>query len=598
MEIKTGEKMNRLESNSRGTSSSGRSRMKGADKNSRGRASGERGTSRTGSSYDSRHQQAGRRNAVQTARRNSSYHRRKGPDYKKIALFGAGLLILIAVISLFVKFKGGSGLMKETTEESTPAETQMKKEVQVEGVSITGMSRTQAKNAILQEYPWSMTVAYNGDVYQVENLMDSKIETLLDEIYAGEPESTYSFNTDGLEDAAKAQAEACAAKWDKKAQNGAITSFDAEKNKFIFGGGENGFAINKEKLASDILAALKEKRFDAEIQADGSEVAPEMTAAQAQEKYKKLSSFTTDTTANANRNTNVRLSAEALNGTILAPGEEFSFNGVVGQRTPAKGYKEAAAYNNGEVVQETGGGVCQISTTLYNAVYRAGLEITYRRSHTFEPSYITPGQDATVSWEQPDFKFRNNTSSTIGIKASYADRKANVTIYGIPVLEEGVTWDLVSEKVETLDKPAPVYEEDQTLQPGVEVEKSAGSSGSRWHTYKVVYKDGKEVSRELDHKTTYKGHAPVIRRNTTGVVLNPEETTTVVDTTVPTVDGMPEGYVPEPGDTGSVPEAPGSDSVTGEGGPGVVDVPSETKAEAAQSPEAESASPVISPIPQ
>ena len=133
----------------------------------------------------------------------------------------------------------------------------------------------------------------------------------------------------------------------------------------------------------------------------------------------------------------MRLAAEAINGTIIKPGEEFSFNGVVGRRTEAKGYKGAAAYNNGEVVQEIGGGVCQVSTTLYNAVVRAGLEISYRRSHTFEPSYITPGQDATVSYDQPDFRFINNSKAAIGIKASYSNQKMTVSVYGIPILEDG-----------------------------------------------------------------------------------------------------------------------------------------------------------------
>ena len=92
-------------------------------------------------------------------------------------------------------------------------------------------------------------------------------------------------------------------------------------------------------------------------------------------------------------------------------------------------------------MQEIGGGVCQVSTTLYNAVYRSGLgesSITFRRSHTFEPNYVTPGQDATVSWEQPDFKFKNTSSTAIGIRASYGDQKISVSIYGIPILEEGM----------------------------------------------------------------------------------------------------------------------------------------------------------------
>ena len=164
-----------------------------------------------------------------------------------------------------------------------------------------------------------------------------------------------------------------------------------------------------------------------------------------------------------------------------------------------------------------------------------------------------------------------------------------VSVYGIPILEDGVKWDLRSEKVETLDPPAPTYEEDQTLEPGVEKLKSAGTNGSRWVTYKVVIKDGKTVSEEVDHKTTYKGHAPVILRNTSGVVLPPDETTTAEVSTVPTVDGMPDGYVPGestpppagngdmsqgPGVTGTTPAAPAPDAGTsapesnmGPGGP-------------------------------
>ena len=104
-------------------------------------------------------------------------------------------------------------------------------------------------------------------------------------------------------------------------------------------------------------------------------------------------------------------------------------------------------------------------------------EITFRRSHTFEPNYVTPGQDAAISWEQPDFRFVNTSSAPIGIRASYADRKATVSIYGIPVLEEGVSWDLYSEKVEELPPPEPEYAEDPSLEPGTE--KGGKGSGSR-----------------------------------------------------------------------------------------------------------------------
>ena len=374
---------------------------------------------------------------------------------------------------------------------------------------------------------------------------------------ADDPQEADTLDTSGLDEQVKAEAAACAAKMGQKAKERFHqTSLIQQAVNSYLAGEENGFAIDQDKLASGISQALNDKKFDATITATGSTVAPEISASSAKEKYKTISTFTTTTTANQNRNTNVRLAAEAINGTVIKPGQEFSFNGTVGQRTEAKGYKGAAAYNNGEVVQEIGGGVCQVSTTLYNAVFKAGLKISSRRSHTFEPSYVTPGRDATVSWDQPDFKFINNSSTAIGLRASYADQKVTVAVYGIPILEDGVTWDLESKKVEDLGTPNPTYEEDQTLQPGAEVTKSKGSAGSRWETYKIVYKNGKEVSRELDHKTTYKGHTPVVRRNSSGVVLNPSETTTQATTAPSTVDGMPDGYVPSETTAASTTVAP------------------------------------------
>ena len=112
-----------------------------------------------------------------------------------------------------------------------------------------------------------------------------------------------------------------------------------------------------------------------------------------------LSSFRTSfTSSNSNRSTNIRLCSEKINGTVLMPGETFSFNQVVGKRTPEAGFKPATAYSGGKVVQEYGGGICQVSSTLYNAVLYANLEITERTNHGYKPSYVDPGLDATVSW--------------------------------------------------------------------------------------------------------------------------------------------------------------------------------------------------------
>ena len=528
---------------------------------------------------------AGRINAVQQARRNSSKHR-GGPEYdfKKIAIAGIVLIAAIACIIFLVKGIGAGKAEEQETETTTAEETELAKEVSVDGVSITGMSREDAKAAILKDYPWAMKITYNEDSYDVSDLMAEKVDTLLQEIYSGEPKEAYTLDTDGLEDAVKAEAAAAAAKWDKKAKNGSISSYDADSDKFLFTGAEQGLAVNQEKLAAAISQSLKDKQFDAVIEAEADPVDPEFSEAVARDKYKTISSFTTKTTANSKRNTNVKLAAQAINGTVLQVGEEFSFNKTVGERTEAKGYKGAAAYNNGEVVEEIGGGVCQISSTLYNTVVRSGLKTTVRRSHTFEPSYVTPGCDATVSWGGPDYRFVNNSSAAVGIRASYYDQTVTISLYAIPVLEDGVKYSLESTKVKDMDPPAPTYEEDPSLAPGVEKTKSSGTIGSYWETRLVVTKNGETVSRDVEHNTSYKGHPPVILRNTSGTVAatQPGETTVAPSEEISAIapEGAGDGFAP-------VPEQPMGPGETQQAGPGV---PSTTAAPkgttgAAQSPE-------------
>ena len=458
-------------------------------------------------------------NAAQTARRNSPHRRKKGPDYKKIAIAGVILIILIAGISLAMKWKGAGGSEPDHSVEET-TETEMMKEVKVDGITITGMSKNQARNAILKEYPWDMTVTYDGDTYNVTNLAAEKVDALLDEIYSGEPAESYTLNMDGLEEAAAGEAENCAAKWNKKAKNGSIDSYDKEKGAFVFAGEESGFAIDQEKLAADILKALKDKKFDASITATGSETAPDISAAAAKEKYKTISTFTTKTTANKARNTNIRLASEALNGTVVHPGEEFSFNAAVGQRTEAKGYQGAAAYNNGEVVQEIGGGVCQVSTTLYHAIIQSGFKTTERNFHSFAPSYIEKGQDAMVSFDGyagPDLRFVNTGSTSIGLRAAFADNKLKLSIVGLPVLEDGKTVSMRSEKVRDLEPPEPVYEENPELAYGEEKIVEQAQPGSVWKTYRQVKKDGELLEETALHTSTYKAKAAKIQRNSSAV---------------------------------------------------------------------------------
>ena len=163
-------------------------------------------------------------------------------------------------------------------------------------------------------------------------------------LLTGKAEGEYTFAVEDSEDLQSAAAEAAAdaaAKWDVKAKNGSISEYDAATDKFLFADGAPGKAVNQEKLIKDLVEAATSGNYDAVIQAEVNESQPELSAANAKEQYKTLSTFTTETTANEKRNTNVKLAARAINGTIVRPGEEFSFNKVVGQRTAEKGYQEA-----------------------------------------------------------------------------------------------------------------------------------------------------------------------------------------------------------------------------------------------------------------
>lgn len=139
------------------------------------------------------------------------------------------------------------------------------------------------------------------------------------------------------------------------------------------------------------------------------------------------------------RTTNIRLAAEAIDGTVLQPGETFSLNGIVGRRTAAKGYQNAIIFQNGKQVEGLGGGVCQVSSTVYGAVLYADLKVTERSCHQFQVSYTPVSQDAAVYYGSQDFKFVNNTDNPIKIVASAGSGSLSVTIYGTKTSEKTVT---------------------------------------------------------------------------------------------------------------------------------------------------------------
>lgn len=490
--------------------------------------------------------------------------RKKKPDMMQLLMYGVGAAILILVVVLAVKGFGKlSGKDKESTE-TTDVSSSVESSavtVSVNGLDISKMSQDEAKTAVLKQYAWSMKVTYQDKEAAVTNLLEPKLNELLEKIYAGDEKGSFEVDTANMLDAAKAEAALIAGNWNMVGKNGGISGYDKATGQFTFTQGANGIAIDQDKLAQDIVAAIGKKEYAAAIAAGTKEVAPDMTADQLKEKYKTIASYTTKATNSSNRNENIRLACNALNGTIVNPGQEFSFNDTTGARTEAKGYKPATAYLNGEIVQEPGGGVCQISSTLYNAVVFAGLTSTERHAHSYEPSYVTPGEDAAVSFGGPDFRFVNNSDYPIAIKTSWAKQELTISIYGVPILKEGEKIRMASEKVGTLAPPPSTYEEDPFFPLNEEKVVKEGTPGSSWKTYLVKYQDGNEVSREFFHNSSYRGKAGIIKRNTSGVVQ-----TTAAPSLAPT---MPETNTPD------MPSVPETNGAQGPAGPGQVQNPAQ-----------------------
>ena len=216
--------------------------------------------------------------------------------------------------------------------------------------------------------------------------------------------------------------------------------------------------------------------------------------------------------SNANRSNNLAVSAKKINGTILMPGEVFSYNKVVGERTIAAGYKTAGAYAGGRVVQDVGGGICQISSTIYNVALHANLEIADTTNHQFQTSYVSPSRDATVSWGHLDFKFKNTRSYPIKIEASAKNGVAKVSFYGIKEKEEYEV--VIQSKVLSYTPYTVKYIEDKTIAEGKEVVEQSGYNGCKSEAYRILKQNGQIVSKTLLSRDTYDPMQRIVRRGT------------------------------------------------------------------------------------
>ena len=212
---------------------------------------------------------------------------------------------------------------------------------------------------------------------------------------------------------------------------------------------------------------------------------------------------------NINRATNLEIAVNKINGTVLAPGEVFSFNKVVGERTAKSGFKEAVIYADGELDYGLGGGICQISSNLYNAVLLSNLEIVERKNHSMTVNYVPIGCDATVSYGSVDFKFKNSRSYPIKIVATINSGIVSISICGVKE-ENEYTVDIVVETTQKDDFET-VYERSSSVPEGTEIIKQTGKYGYKCSTYRVLYQNGNLISKTLISTDTYKPQKQIVQ---------------------------------------------------------------------------------------
>lgn len=261
-----------------------------------------------------------------------------------------------------------------------------------------------------------------------------------------------------------------------------------------------------------------------------------------------LATCKTPHSKNANRTTNLQLACKALDGLILNPGETFSYNDTLGERTSAKGYKLAPSYSGDELVDSIGGGICQVSSTLYCATLMADLETVQRSSHGLPVSYIDYGMDATVNWGGPDLKFRNSTNYPIQLSARVSDGYVIVEILGT---DEKDYYIEMSYTITATYSPETQYvdygpDNEEGYKDGDVIQK--GSKGYAVKTYKNKYskENGALLTKEYVTSSQYKSVNKLVARVESKETVEPTTEPTTEATTEPTTETTePETSDPE-----------------------------------------------------
>lgn len=279
-----------------------------------------------------------------------------------------------------------------------------------------------------------------------------------------------------------------------------------ENDQFLIVDGQVGYELDVES-SIDVIYDYLEYSWDGKdcrIALNVAVTQPKGTAEDLAQVKDILGTYTTDfSTSNSNRSGNVTNGCSKINGTLLYPGEEFSATDTVSPFTEKNGYALAGAYLNGKVVNSLGGGICQVTTTLYNAVLKAELEVTQRNAHSMIVTYVSASADAAIAESAgKDFCFKNNTDYPIYIEGITKNKKITFTIYGKETRPEGREVSYESEILEVINPTSDAITADASKPLGYITTESA-HIGYKARLWKIVKENGKEVSREVVNNSKY-----------------------------------------------------------------------------------------------
>ncbi len=441
----------------------------------------------------------------------------------KIAAAAVGV-ILIAILVCYVIYNENMKKMKAVVDVNTVYEG-----VYINDIAVGGLEKDQVRDLIEKELQDKLktefiTVKYGENTWEINYTdIDAKyrIGQAVDEAYQVAREGSLRERYDEIkelpqahrniqaqyeydENLLKAAVEKIASEVDKEAKN---SEMKRENGKFVITDEENGCKLDVAKTLSAVKGLI-DSRAQGEVAAVVEEVAPEITKEQNKMSTDLLGSFSTSFSSGQwGRNENLRVGCENINGTILKPGDVFSMNEGLGPQTYENGYRNAAVIINGKIEDGLAGGVCQITTTLYNAVIFSELDVVARRNHSLPVAYVPLGRDAAVAGDYTDFKFKNSTDYPIYIEAYTENNKLYANIYGHETRDPGRTVEFEKVMIGTIAKPAEKVTEDPDLPEGTREVTYTGKVGYKVSTYKKVFQNGELVSREWFSDSTYKATA-------------------------------------------------------------------------------------------